>query len=286
MKIITTIADVREHIKTCDCNTIGLVPTMGALHRGHLNLVEKCSAENDITVVSIFVNPAQFGPNEDFDRYPRDLKRDEAMLEEMGVDIVFYPTTEEIYPAGFSTYVDMGDMGKVLCGKSRPTHFRGVATVVLKLFNIVAPDYAYFGRKDAQQVLILKRMVRDLNVGVTIKTVPIIRDEDGLALSSRNIYLSPVERESALNLPRGLVKAKEQIENGLRDALEIKKLVEEELKKNPLNKVDYIETVTLDTLENYAGREDKRIDINNTLVAAAVRVGKTRLIDNFILGEV
>lgn len=289
MKIIGTIEEIKKEIRTFRMHgrTVGFVPTMGALHRGHLSMLEPSKSENDLTVVSIFVNPSQFGPNEDFDRYPRDLRRDEALLRERGVDILFYPDTAEIYPPGYSTYVEVEKLGNVLCGKSRPTHFKGVSTVVLKLFNIVKPDIAYFGRKDAQQAILLKRMAVDLNLDVTIKGMPIIRDEDGLALSSRNIYLSAEEREAARHFPRTLTEAKARIGSGLRDAGLIKAFIDTEIKKSPLVTVDYIEVVTLDTLEPFTrGPEGQVIDMNNTLVAGAVRVGKTRLIDNFILGEI
>lgn len=288
MKIVRTIDEIKEEITAHRRNerTIGFVPTMGALHRGHLSLVEPCKRENDVTVVSVFVNPAQFGPTEDFDRYPRDFQKDETLLKESGVDLIFYPDTIEIYPPGFSLYIDVGKMGSVLCGKSRPTHFRGVATVVLKLFNIVKPDNAYFGQKDAQQALLLKRMAKDFNLDVTVKAMPIIRDEDGLALSSRNVYLSAEEREAALYFSRALRKGYERIRSGLRDAALIKAAIEEEINKSPLVTIDYIEIVRLDTLEPFPeGPEGRVIDMDNTLAAGAVRVGKTRLIDNFILGE-
>ncbi|MCP5106250.1 MAG: pantoate--beta-alanine ligase [bacterium] len=286
MKVIRTIEEVREEIKTQQAQgrSIGFVPTMGALHRGHLSLVEACRKENDITVVSIFVNPAQFGPNEDLDRYPRDFEGDEALLKDLGVDLVFYPGLTAIYPPGYSTYVEVEKRGNVLCGSSRPGHFRGVATVVLKLFNIVKPDVAYFGRKDAQQAVILKRMVTDLNLEVELKVRPITRAADGLALSSRNVYLSAEERAAALYFSRALVQAKERIAAGLRDVPGIRDLILEELKKSPLISVDYVEVVRLDTLEPFP--EGTAVEMENTLVAGAVRVGNTRLIDNFILGEV
>jgi pantoate--beta-alanine ligase len=289
MKIIQTIDGVKKEIKKHQGQSIGFVPTMGYLHQGHLSLIEQSKKENDVTVVSIFVNPTQFGPNEDFNRYPRDLQRDEALLKELDVDLLFFPNSTEMYPSGYSTYVEVETMGKVLCGKSRPTHFRGVTTVVLKLFNIVNPTNAYFGQKDAQQAILLKRMATDLNLDITIKVMPIVRDTDGLALSSRNAYLSVEEREAALHLPRALAEAKREIEAGLKDTSKIKALIEKELKKSPLITIDYVEVVTLDRLENFPiHQEGQTVDINmnNTLVAAAVRVGKTRLIDNFILGEI
>ncbi len=289
MKIIKTIDGIKKEIKKHQGQSIGFVPTMGYLHQGHLSLIEQSKKENDVTVVSIFVNPTQFGPNEDFNRYPRDLQRDEALLKELDVDLLFFPNSMEMYPSGYSTYVEVETMGKVLCGKSRPTHFRGVTTVVLKLFNIVNPTNAYFGQKDAQQAILLKRMATDLNLDITIKVMPIVRDPDGLALSSRNAYLSVEEREAALHLPRALAKAKREIEAGLKDTSKIKALIEKELKKSPLITIDYVEVVTLDRLENFPiHQEGQTVDINmnNTLAAAAVRVGKTRLIDNFILGEI
>lgn len=289
MKIIKRIPEIQMEIRKHreQGRTIGFVPTMGALHQGHLSLAEACRKENDVTVVSIFVNPAQFGPNEDFEKYPRDFQKDENMLKELGVELIFYPAKDDIYPPGYSTYVEVEKIGQVLCGKSRPTHFRGVATVVAKLFNIVKPDRAYFGRKDAQQAIIIKRMTADLNLGVAIKALPIIRDHDGLALSSRNVYLSPTEREAALFMPRALLQARERIQAGLHDTAQIKTGIEAELRKNPLLTIDYVEVVALDTLDAFPQTpQGQPIDINNTLVAAAVKVGNTRLIDNFILGEI
>lgn len=283
MKIIKTIQQLREELKKYknQGQTIGFVPTMGYLHRGHLSLVEQSKKENEKTVVSIFVNPTQFGPGEDFDRYPRDPEMDEGLLKEFGVDVVFYPAVKEIYPEGYATYVEVEKLGNVLCGKSRPTHFRGVTTVVLKLLNIVSPNCAYFGRKDAQQAIIIKKMVKDLNLDVTIHTVPIVRDPDGLALSSRNVYLSTEERKAALSLSRALEKAKSEIDHGLRDASAIKELIQNEIDKHPLVTIDYLEVVSLDALE-----EIKTITVDNTLVAGAIWAGKTRLIDNFTLGEI
>jgi len=283
MKIIETIQQLREELSKYkrQGHTIGFVPTMGYLHQGHLSLVEQSKKENDQTVVSIFVNPAQFGPGEDFDRYPRDLQMDEQLLKELAVDVVFYPAVKEIYPEGYATYVEVEKWGNVLCGKSRPTHFRGVTTVVLKLLNIVSPTCAYFGRKDAQQAIIIKKMVKDLNLEVTIHTIPIVRDPDGLALSSRNAYLSTEERKAALSLSRALEKAKTEIAHGLRDASAIKDLLRKEIDKYPLITIDYVEVMSLDALEQI-----KTITLDNTLVAGAIWAGKTRLIDNFILGEI
>lgn len=283
MKTIRTIRDMKTVRREYGGQTVGLVPTMGYLHAGHLSLVEASVKANDATFVSIFVNPTQFAPTEDFTQYPRDLERDEALLNELGTDLVFYPSAEEMYPPGHSTHVDVEKYNAVLCGQSRPTHFRGVATVVLKLFNILTPTRAYFGQKDAQQAILLKRMTADLHLDTVIHVQPIVRDTDGLALSSRNIYLSPAEREAALHLPRTLDAAKAQIDDGLENVFEITAIIRDGLKHSPLLTIDYVEVVTLDGLEPFPGHA---VDPADTLVAAAVRVGKTRLIDNFILGEI
>ncbi|MCP5048642.1 MAG: pantoate--beta-alanine ligase [bacterium] len=279
VKTLSEFKDIRDHWHR-QSHTIGFVPTMGYLHEGHLSLVDQSKRENRKTVVSIFINPAQFGPNEDLEAYPRDVLRDSGLLEEKGVDAVFLPAATELYPAGFSSYVEVERLGDVLCGASRPGHFRGVTTIVLKLFNIVRPHYAYFGRKDAQQAIIIKKMVKDLNMEPVIRTLPIVRDADGLALSSRNTYLSPGEREAALCLPRSLQWAKSQIEAGLRDAAAVKKGIRDEINRQPEITADYVEVSSLDRLESLT-----TVDTRNTLVAAAVRVGQTRLIDNFILGD-
>lgn len=282
MKIIASVEEmtrVRGQYRDKG-SSVGLVPTMGYLHDGHLKLVERSISENDVTVVSIFVNPTQFGEGEDFDRYPRDLSRDRRLLEEKGVDIVFYPEADELYPPGYASYVEVESLGGVLCGASRPGHFRGVTTIVLKLLNIVRPGRAYFGRKDAQQSVIIKKMVSDLHVDTQIRNIPIQRDGDGLALSSRNTYLSVEERDDALGLPRGLELARRRIEAGERDAGVLKRLILEQLSSSPRIRVDYVEIVSLDRLQLV-----ERIDLSNTLVAAAIWSGKTRLIDNFILGE-
>ena len=283
MKICKNIDQLREELKKYKLSgrTIGFVPTMGYLHQGHLSLVEESRKENRATVVSIFVNPTQFGPGEDFKRYPRDLERDEKLLKELEVDLVFYPTVKEIYPENYATYVEVEKLGSVLCGKSRPGHFRGVATVVLKLLNIVSPDHAYFGSKDAQQAIIIKKMAEDLHLNVIIKALPIVRDPDGLALSSRNVYLSAEERTAALCLSQALIKAKQEIDNGLRDADAVRELLQKEINKHPLVSIDYLEVVSIDGLV-----ELKTIAVNNTLVAGAIKISKTRLIDNFTLGEI
>ena len=247
MKIVRTIADLPRF-----SDSVGLVPTMGAFHAGHLALFAAAREENDVVVASLFVNPAQFGTGEDLDRYPRDEERDAKLAQDAGVDVLFAPSAEEIYPEGFSTWVDVGELGEKLEGEFRPGHFRGVATVCLKLFNIVRPDRAYFGQKDAQQAAVIKQLVRDLNLALEIRVVPTVRDDDGLALSSRNAYLSPEEREAALALPRALeTKDPEQARELLRDL-----------------EVDYVEVANLN---------------GQKVLAAAVRVGKTRLIDNLIL---
>ena len=281
MRIIKKIDDLKKELFTLMGKKIGLIPTMGYIHEGHLSLIEQSIRENDINVVSIFVNPSQFGPNEDFNAYPRDMERDSKLLEERRVDILFSPDSGEMYPENFSTFVEVEKLSKVLCGRSRPIHFRGVCTVVLKLFNIVKPENVYFGAKDAQQAIIIKRMKEDLNLDISIKVMPIVRDEDGLALSSRNKYLSKEEREAALLMPEALKEANMLINNGLFEANKIREKIVRELKKNKCIKIDYIEIVNLKTLESL-----DKIDNNNTLVAVAIKLGETRLIDNFILGEI
>jgi len=281
MKTIKKIDSLRKELYLYVKKRIGLVPTMGYLHNGHLSLIDQSIKENDISVVSVFVNPYQFGPNEDFNVYPRDMERDLKLLEEIGVDILFLPDSKEMYPENFSTFVEVEKLSKVLCGRSRPTHFRGVCTVVLKLFNIVNPNNVYFGAKDAQQAVIIKRMKEDLNLDINIRVMPIVRDEDGLALSSRNRYLSKKEREAALLMPEALKKVNILINNGLFEANEIRKKIVGELKKSKYIKIDYVEVVNLKTLKSV-----EIIDKENTLVAAAIKVGETRLIDNFILGEI
>jgi pantoate--beta-alanine ligase len=281
MKVIEKIEIFRKERQALEGRSVGLVPTMGYLHEGHLSLVEKSRDENEITVVSIFVNPTQFGPHEDLNRYPRDFKRDAGLLQNRGVEYVFHPDEKEMYRDDHSTFVDVEKLGTVLCGKSRPGHFRGVTTVVSKLFHIVRPNRAYFGEKDAQQAVIIKRMVKDLDMDVTIRTLPIVRDSDGLALSSRNAYLSAEDRRASLALPGALKKAREMIGKGLDSAAEIKKIIRQELEKNQMIGIEYVEVVDIVHLQPV-----DEIEPDNTLVAAAIRVGKTRLIDNFILGEI
>lgn len=277
MKIVSTIQEVREQVSAWkkEGNTVGFVPTMGYLHEGHMSLID-AARENDKVVVSIFVNPMQFGPNEDLASYPRDLDHDAKMCEEHGVDLIFHPTPEEMYGDKFYSYVDMNVLTQELCGLSRPVHFRGVCTVVAKLFNIVTPDKAYFGQKDAQQLAIIKRMVKDLNMPLTIVGCPIIREEDGLAKSSRNTYLSPEERKAALVLSRSIFLGKEMVENGERDAKKVLTAMVAEIEKEPLAKIDYVKMVDLDTMQQVESIG------GGILTAIAVYIGKTRLIDNFM----
>lgn len=277
MKIVSTIEEVRAQVKEWkkEGKTIGFVPTMGYLHEGHMSLID-AAGENDKVVVSIFVNPMQFGPTEDLASYPRDLEHDAKLCEEHGVDLIFHPTPEEMYGDQFYSYVDMDVLTKELCGLSRPVHFRGVCTVVTKLFNIVTPDRVYFGQKDAQQLAVIKRMVKDLNMPLTITGCPIIREADGLAKSSRNTYLSIEEREAALVLSRSIFLGKEMVENGERDCKKILAAMAAEIEKEPLAKIDYVKIVDLDTMQQV-----EKID-RGILAAIAVYIGKTRLIDNFM----
>jgi pantoate--beta-alanine ligase len=254
--------------------TVGFVPTMGFLHEGHLSLVRESRRMSGATAVSIFVNPAQFGPREDFSKYPRDFERDAALLEREGVEALFCPGDAEIYPPGYQTYVEVRDLQDRLCGKSRPGHFRGVATVVLKLFNIVEPDLAFFGWKDAQQVVILRRLAADLNLATEIVACPLVREPDGLAMSSRNIYLSPEERKAALVLSRSLAEAEKLVARGERDAGRVIAGVRAMIEAEPLARVEYVEAVDLHALGPVS---EIRGDV---LVALAVRFGSTRLIDN------
>ncbi len=255
--------------------TIGFVPTMGYLHKGHLSLVKEAKKNNDVTFVSIFVNPTQFAPNEDLDKYPRDIERDEELLKREGVDFLFYPTVENMYPDGFQTYVSVENLTQVLEGASRPTHFRGVTTVVSKLFNITKPHRAYFGKKDAQQLIVIKKMVENLNFDVEIVGLPIVRESDGLAMSSRNKYLNKKEREEAVCLYKSLQKAKEMIDKGTNDAKTIKQEMRKIIEKYEIPKIDYISINSLSEL-----KELKKIEKDNTLISLAVFVGKIRLIDN------
>ena len=279
MKIVSTINEVREQVKEWkkEGNTIGFVPTMGYLHEGHASLIDAARKNNGKVVVSIFVNPIQFGPNEDLDSYPRDLEHDAKLCEEHGVDLIFHPTPEEMYEDNFYTFVDMDVLTKELCGLSRPVHFRGVCTVVNKLFNIVQPDRAYFGEKDAQQLAIIKHMVQDLNMDIEVVGCPIIREEDGLAKSSRNTYLSPEERKAALVLSQTINLAKQLIADGEKDADVLVAKMKENIEKEPLAKIDYVKAVNGLTMQ-----QQKEIKAP-MLIAMAVYIGKTRLIDNTIL---
>lgn len=277
MIILEKINELRDRVKEWRSQglKVGFVPTMGYLHEGHESLIKRASEENDKVVVSIFVNPIQFGPKEDLSTYPRDLERDSKVCERAGANIIFHPENEEMYFNDFSTFVDMNGLTSGLCGKSRPTHFRGVCTVVTKLFNIVAPDRAYFGEKDAQQLAVIKRMVRDLNIDVEVIGCPIVREEDGLAKSSRNTYLSEEERRAATILNKSLRLAKEKIENGERNSDNIKETIKEKIDSEKLAKIDYIEVVDSFSMESVDKIE------KSVLVAIAVFIGKTRLIDNF-----
>lgn len=278
MNIVKTISEVRNEVKNWRKQglSVGLVPTMGYLHEGHKSLIDRACKENDKVVVSVFVNPTQFGPGEDLATYPRDIQRDATLCEDAGAALIFNPEPEEMYFDDFHTYVTMESLSDELCGKTRPIHFRGVCTVVSKLFHIVAPDRAYFGQKDAQQLAIIKRMVRDLNFDIEIVGCPIVREADGLAKSSRNTYLNPEERKAALVLSRAVRFGQELIQNGERNAdvivAKMKQLIEEE----PLAKIDYVQAVDAISIQPVT-------EIKGTvLVAMAVYIGKTRLIDNFI----
>jgi pantoate--beta-alanine ligase len=276
MKVVKTIAGMKALARQWKQGgqRIGLVPTMGYLHEGHLSLVRESKKRADVTVVSIFVNPTQFGPNEDFKKYPRDLEKDSAYLKKAGVDCLFYPDAAEVYPPGYRTFVEVPGLQDKLCGKSRPGHFRGVVTVVLKLFDIVGPDLAFFGAKDAQQVLIIGKMAVDLDLDVEVVTCPIVREPDGLALSSRNAYLSPEERKAALVLSISLRWAERAVAAGERDAAKVVAGIRSAIEAEPLARIDYVEAVGPETLEPVA---EIRGDV---LIALAVFVGSTRLIDN------
>ena len=277
MKCVATINEVRKQVTAWrkEGLSIGFVPTMGYLHEGHQSLIAKAVAENDRVVVSIFVNPMQFGPSEDLSTYPRDLERDQLLCKQTGAHLIFHPTPEEMYLPNFCSFVDMDGLTKGLCGKTRPIHFRGVCTVVTKLFHIVLPDRAYFGEKDAQQLAVIKQMVRDLNMPIEIIGCPIVRESDGLAKSSRNTYLSPDERKAALVLSQSLNKAKEYCLQGEQNSQCIKEIICQYIEKEPLARIDYVEVVDALTLEPVTTIQ------KDVLVAIAVYIGKTRLIDNF-----
>lgn len=279
MQIKTTIKEARTQIKEWKGQglTIGFVPTMGYLHEGHASLMERARKECDRVVASIFVNPMQFGVNEDLDSYPRDLEADARLCESIGVDMIFHPEVEEMYAEGFCSFVDMNGLTKELCGKSRPIHFRGVCTVVSKLFNIVTPDKAFFGQKDAQQLAVIRRMVKDMNMDIEIVGCPIIREADGLAKSSRNTYLNAEERKAALVLSQTIRLGEQLVKEGMTDSKELVAIMKENLSKEPLAKIDYVEAVSMDSIEKVDKIE------GTVLVAMAVYIGKTRLIDNFIV---
>ncbi|MCC8027205.1 MAG: pantoate--beta-alanine ligase [Clostridium sp.] len=281
MEIVKTAKEVRDCVKGWKKQglSIGFVPTMGYLHEGHGSLIKEAGALCHKVVVSIFVNPMQFGENEDFGSYPRDLERDAAFCREMGADLIFAPDAEEMYTEGFCSYVDMEGLTRELCGKSRPGHFRGVCTVVCKLFNIVTPDKAFFGQKDGQQLAVIRRMTVDLNLDIEIVGCPIVREPDGLAKSSRNTYLSREERKAALALSRTIEFGRELVRRGITDPKELTFAMKKNIEKESLANIDYVEAVLMDTIE-----KTDRIR-ENVLVAMAVYVGKTRLIDNFIVGK-
>lgn len=278
MKVVTTVAEVREQVKAWkkEGKSVGFVPTMGYLHEGHGSLISAAKKGNDKVVVSIFVNPMQFGPTEDLESYPRDLEKDSAFCESLGADLIFHPEPSEMYHEGFSSYVDMSVLTEELCGLSRPVHFRGVCTVVNKLFNIVQPDRAYFGQKDAQQLAIIRHMVDDLNMDIEIVGCPIIREEDGLAKSSRNTYLSAEERQAALVLSKSIALGRQMVEAGETSIKAVVDAMTSFIEKEPLAKIDYVKAVD--------GLTMQQIDTvkKPMLVAIAVYIGKTRLIDNFI----
>jgi pantoate--beta-alanine ligase len=272
------MSSVARKIRREQDRTIGLVPTMGALHQGHLSLVREARQMCDIVVVSVFVNPAQFGPSEDYERYPRDLTKDTALLTDYNVDYIFAPPVEEIYPRGFSTYVTVEGLSDQLEGASRPGHFRGVATVVTVLLNIIRPDFAFFGQKDAQQALIIKRLVRDLAFDTEILVLSTVREDSGLAISSRNAYLSDEEREAAQVIRRGLVKAREAYKGGERSAGKLADIVRSTIEAEPRARIDYASVTDAETLEKLDKLDERAI-----LIAVAARIGKTRLIDNIVL---
>lgn len=281
MQVVKTIREVREIVKAWHREglTVGLVPTMGYLHEGHQSLIAKSVEQNDRTVVSVFVNPIQFGPTEDLEAYPRDLERDIQKVTEAGGDLIFNPEPLEMYPDHFTSFVDTTETTELLCGARRPIHFRGVCTVVSKLFNIVNPERAYFGQKDAQQLATIRRFVRDLDFDIEIVACPIVREADGLAKSSRNTYLSTEERQAALILSKSLAKGREAIEAGELSVSKIIDIIEQNLHTEPLARVDYVEVVDFENIQRVEtiGRE--------TLIAIAVFIGKTRLIDNIIISK-
>ena len=281
MKIITTVEEMQEYSDSLrrEGKEIAFVPTMGYLHEGHLDLMREGKKRGDCLVISIYVNPTQFAPGEDLEKYPRDFEGDERLAQDVGVDVIFYPSDREIYPDGFQTYVNVEKVSKNLCGLSRPIFFRGVATVCNKLFNIVKPHVTVFGKKDFQQLVVIKRMVADLNMGIEVVGMPTTREPDGLAMSSRNAYLKEGERESALSLSRSLKLAKELYEDGERRASGIIKKVREHIENQPHTKIDYVKICDTETMEDVETLE------NESVLALAVWVGFPRLIDNYVFGE-
>jgi len=275
------MSSVARKIRREQDRTVGLVPTMGALHEGHLSLVREARRMCDVVVVSVFVNPAQFGPGEDFAHYPRDLTKDTALLTDYNVDYIFAPPVEEIYPKGFSTYVNVEGLSEQLEGASRPGHFRGVSTVVTILLNTIRPDFAFFGQKDAQQALVIRRLVKDLAFDTEIVILPIVREDSGLAISSRNLYLTPDEQKSATVLHKALKQAKQAFKDGERNASRITDLIRQTVESEPRARLDYVTIADAETLEKL-----DRVDDRPTLIALAAYVGKTRLIDNTILNKV
>jgi pantoate--beta-alanine ligase len=274
------MSSVARKIRREQDRTIGLVPTMGALHEGHLSLVREARRMCDVVVVSVFVNPTQFGPSEDYEHYPRDLTKDTALLTDYNVDYIFAPAAEEIYPKDFSTYVNVGGLSKLLEGETRPGHFRGVATVVAILFNTVRPDFAFFGQKDAQQAVIIKRMVRDLAFDTEIVVSPTVREDSGLAISSRNLYLDAEEQQSAAVIHQGLKAAKQAYKKGERHAAKLIELARSTIESEPRVRVDYVSVVDAETLEKL-----EKLDERPMLIAVAAYIGKTRLIDNTMLNK-
>ncbi len=279
MEVINTVAELKEKVRAWKLkgDSIGLVPTMGYLHQGHMSLVKEAVTQNDHVIISIFVNPIQFGVNEDLDCYPRNIERDTQLCKDAGVDVIFFPSVEEMYPQGFSSFVDMSHVTETLCGASRPGHFRGVCTVVMKLFNISGADNAYFGQKDAQQLAVIKRMAKDFNMNVNVVGLPIVREKDGLAMSSRNSYLSEGERVAALCLSASLQEAFKSVQQG-NNVHSLKQQIHQTIASEPLAKIDYIEIVNSETMQPIEQIE------TSALCAIAVFIGKTRLIDNIILG--
>jgi pantoate--beta-alanine ligase len=274
------MSSVSRKIRREQDRTIGLVPTMGALHEGHLSLVREARRMCDVVVVSVFVNPTQFGPSEDYEHYPRDLTKDTALLTDYNVDYIFAPAAEEIYPKDFSTYVNVGGLSKLLEGETRPGHFRGVATVVAIFLNTVRPDFAFFGQKDAQQAVIIKRMVRDLSFDTEIVVLPTVREDSGLAISSRNLYLDAEEQQSAAVIHRALKQAKQAYKKGEHHAAKLTDIVRTSIETEPRVRVDYVSIVDAETLEKL-----DKLDERPMLIAVAAYVGKTRLIDNTMLNK-